>query len=129
MCLALVLLIVDYMTRARIESSAREMLSEVSLQILGQGDASLLFERLEGGVQPTNLGDSFIYRYLPLIAMDPWEGQIDVPPLYASGMPSAELTARARYSRGVADVHAKLIYRDGAWLIREYEVIQGPAAQ
>lgn len=128
-CLAAVLLIVDYTTRARIERMARSTLSEITLPLLEQGDPTLLFGQLDEGVDVLSPNMSFITQFLPLIALDPWEGSIDVPSFYAEGLPRAQLAARAHYSRGVADVRATLAYRNGEWLIRQYEVIQGPAAQ
>jgi len=128
-CLAAVFFIVDYTTRARIERMALNTLNAISLPLLEQGNPRFLFEQLDIGADVTSPSMSFITRYLPLIALDPWEGPIDVPSFYADGTPSAQLAARAHYSRGVADVRATLVYRDGEWLVRQYEVIQGPAAQ
>lgn len=128
-CLVAVLLIVDYTTRARIERMAQSTLNEISLPLLEQGDPTLLFGQLDEGVDLISPNMSFITRFLPLIALDPWEGRIEVPSFYADGTPYAELAARAHYSRGIADVHATLVYRNGEWLVHQYEVIQGPAAQ
>lgn len=127
--LIVVFLVIDYTTRARIERMVRDTLNEISLPLLEKGNPSLLFGQLDEGVQLRSPRMGFITQYLPLIAIDPWEGQVDVPSFYAEGTPQAQLNARAHYSRGVADVRAALVYRDGEWLVREYEVIQGPAAQ
>jgi hypothetical protein len=127
--LAAVLLIVDYSSRARIERMAQSTLNEISLPLLEQGNPTLLFGQLDEGVDLTSPRMSFITQFLPLIVLDVWEGSMEVPSFYAEGVPHAQLAARAHYSRGIADVHATLVYRNGEWLIREYEVIQGPAAQ
>lgn len=128
-CVVAVLQIVNYTTRARIERMAQDTLNQISLPLLELGNPTSLFGQLDEGVDLVSPRMTFITQFLPLITLDPWEGEIDIPAFYASGMPHAELTARAHYSRGVADVSAALVYRDGEWLIREYEVVQGPAAQ
>lgn len=108
---------------------AQNTLNEISLPLLEAGNPSFLFGQLDEGVELISPNMGFITKFLPLISLEPWEGQIDVPSLYAEGVPRAQLSTRAHYSRGIADVHATLVYRDGAWLISQYEVIQGPAAQ
>ena len=127
--LVVVFLVIDYTTRARIERMVHDTLNEISLPLLEKGNPSLLFAQLDEGVQLRSPSMTFITQYLPLIALDAWEGQIDVPAFFANGTPQAQLSARAHYSRGVADVRASLVYHDGEWLVREYEVMQGPAAQ
>ena len=128
-CLVIVLLIIDYTTRARVERMALETLNEISLPLLEEGNPSLLFEQLEDGVELMSPNMSFIRQFLPLITLAPWEGQIDVPSFYAQGHPLAQLNARAHYSRGIADLRATLVYHDGEWRVRQFEVIPGPAAQ
>lgn len=128
-CLVVVFLIVDYTTRSRIENLARSTLNEISLPLLEQGNPRLLFGRLDEGVEVISPRMGFINQYVPLIELGPWEGNLDVPSFYAEGTPHAELFARAHYSRGVADVQAAMVYRNGEWLISQYRVIQGPAAQ
>lgn len=127
--LVVVFLVIDYTTRVRIERMVHDTLNEISLPLLEQGNPSFLFGQLDQGVQLQSPRMGFITQYLPLIALDAWEGQVEVPALYTNGTPQAQLSARAHYSRGVADVRASLAYHDGQWLVREYEVIQGPAAQ
>ncbi len=128
-CLAIVLLVIDYTNRSRIERAAIDTLSQISIPLLEQGNPTLLFGQLDAGIDLRSPSMSFITQYLPLIELDSWVGSIEVPSFYAEGTPQARLSARAHYSRGVADVRAALVYRDGRWLIREYEVIQGPSAQ
>lgn len=128
-CLVAVLLIVDYTSRQRVERMAQDTLNQISLPLLEQGNPSLLFGQLDEGVELVSPNMAFITQFLPLITLAPWEGRVDVPSFYADGVPSAQLRARAHYSRGTADVRASLVYRNGDWLVREYEVIQGPAAQ
>lgn len=128
-CLVVVLFVLDYATRSRIENMVQDTLNQISLPLLEQGNPTLLFNRLDEGVELISPSMSFITQFLPLISLETWEGQIVVPTYFADGTPYAELTARAHYSRGIADVRASLVYRNGEWLIREYEVLQGPAAQ
>ena len=129
-CLAVVLLVIDYTTRARLEAAAKDTLNEISLPLLQQGDPTLLFSQLDKGVELISPSMSFLTRYLPLVTLETWEeGRIDIPAFYAQGVPYAELGARAHYSGGIADVRAAMVYRDGEWRISDYQVIQGPAAQ
>lgn len=127
--LVVVLLIIDYTTTARIKGMAQNTLNQISLPLLEEGNPSFLFGQLDEGVELISPRMTFITQFLPLITLEPWEGSIDVPSFFADGDPSAQLSTRAHYSRGIADVHATIVYRNGAWLVRQYEVIQGPAAQ
>lgn len=128
-CLVVVFLIVDYTTRSRIENLAKSTLNEITLPLLERGNPSLLFGNLDEGAKVVSPDMTFIIKFLPLIELSPWEGRLEVPSFYAEGTPRAELTTRAHYSRGIADVRATMVYRNGSWLISKYEVIQGPAAQ
>lgn len=122
-------LTIDYVFRTRIEREAQNALNAMSLPLLEAGDPSVLFGNLDQGVDLVSPNMGFIRQYLPLVVLDPWEGRIEVPPFYLAEDPSAVLTSRAHYAGGTAEVRASLMFRDGQWLIRGYEVIPGPAAQ
>lgn len=128
-CLALALLVYDYVSRSGIEREAQNTLNEITLPLLETANPTLLFGQLDEGVELISPNMTFITRFLPLITLDPWEGQIDVPSYFSDGTPNAQLETLAYYSRGTATIRAALVYRRGQWLIRQYEVIEGPSAQ
>lgn len=127
--LALIALIADRMHRAGIESSLQDFLNGVSLPLLERGDPSTLFSHLDAAVELESPDMGFITRYLPLIELSPWQGDIRVPSLYGSGQATAVVSTRAHYSRGTANIQAAAVYHEGQWYIRQYEVIAGPPAQ
>lgn len=127
--LALIALIADTLHRARIENSLQDFLNGLSLPLLERGDPAPLFGHLDAGVELPSPDVGFITRYLPLIELSPWEGDVQVPSLYDSGQASAIVSTRAHYSRGTADIQAAAVHHEGQWHIRQYEVIAGPPAQ
>jgi hypothetical protein len=127
--LVVLFLVVEYVANQRIKAEAESALNAMSLPLLEAGDPSPLFGNLDEGVDLVSPNMGFIRRFLPLVTLDPWQGEIEVPLFFANEEPSAALTTRAHYAGGTADLRARMVFRDGQWRIRDYEVIPGPAAQ
>ncbi len=119
----------DQVVRVNTERSLQDFLNDISLPLLEQGDPLQLFSHLDEGVDLISPDMGFIRRYLPLMTLSEWEGEIAVPSLFATVTPSAVVSTRAHYAKGVADLRAAAVYEGGQWRIRQFEVIPGPAAQ
>lgn len=119
----------DRMKAEHALEALQHTLNEVSLPILRQGDTRELQEHeTEGAVQV--IPSFAVYdSMLPLIALDPWKGEITPPSLLSFKRAEAKVSARANFSRGVSDIYASLIYQEGEWRIQRYEIIRGPLAQ
>lgn len=127
--IAVMALITDKVYQVRTQTRLQDFLNDISLPLLERGEPAPLFTHLDEGVELISPDMGFITRYLPLVELAPWVGEIRIPSLYSAEQPSAVVSSQAHFSRGIADIRAAALYRDGQWMIRQYEVIAGPPAQ
>lgn len=119
----------DRMKIERALEALQQTLNDVSMPILRQGDTRELLEHETEGAVRVIPSFAVYDSMLPLIALDPWKGEITPPSLLSFTSAAAKVSARANFSRGVSDVYATLIYQEGEWRIQRYEIIRGPLAQ
>lgn len=119
----------EFYHRNSLQNELGNLLSSISIPLLGNGNPIPLFENMHEGSPPSNPDMSFIPRFLPLVVLDPFAGNITIAPLLSLEASQATLTSRAHYAMGTADIEAQLIHVEGRWQFTDYRVSAGPGVQ
>jgi len=111
-----------------IRTLAQNLVTEASRSLL-QGDNPDGFLALIDEATGMPMPDvDFLSRFGELIAIDPPSGETFVPPLLSEATGTASFNMRAHFAFGTADIEAQMVFRDGAWKLRSYQLIPGAGA-